>query len=214
MKNTLAVSLIVTKLILSTAWGEDCDKISEYHDTIQTLAQEISILEQKSEEILKKSHPKQNMRDIISDKNITGTDLLKEKENWQETAEKIQNEKSETIKDAILPFIGLVLTAAINHHLYKYPPSTDPVFSEELLRQVSGRTLSRVMAGFFFVFSAAQTSWLAYKYYGLSKDVEEVQEKIDILGSLADIEDLIKRRKRIITHYQIELDILTQSCSP
>ena len=212
MKNILMFSLLITNFSVPTAWG-NCDKIDEYYEIIQTTKEEVALLQQNSESVFNGENSSE-MRKILVDvgKTMTGTDYLKEQENWQEKSDEIEEKKGKNLKYGALSGSLFLFTVGINYHLYKYPLSSAPVFSEEFLRPISGKLLSRSIGAVFLAYTSGQTIWYAYKYHNLSQDVKEAQSKINVLGKLADMEDTIKRKERMINHYEIEAQLLAQSC--
>ena len=155
---------------------------------------------------------REEMADIIADIPKSGSELLREQDEWHEKVETIYQEKRKTTRNAVIPATMLTLISYINYDLWKNPPSKKPYFSEYLFKPISGRTLSRSIAAIFFVILGLQTGQLAYRHYRLSEDIEEAQSKIDLLGRFADREDAIEKKKRMLDHYLIARDILMESC--
>ena len=215
MKNILIFSLL-TNFAIPLAWG-DCDNIDEYSDIIKTLIEELDLLKQESGNILTEDHPLSDMythKILTEETYISGSELLRQEEEWQEIVENIEDEKKKTLLQSILPSIGLVGVSGINYYLYKHPPESKSIFSEQLLRPINGKILSRTMAGLFLAYLAGQTGWLVYKYFSLSGPMAEAQVKMNVLKKLADTGDRIKSKERMLTHYEIQSKLLRQTCLP
>ena len=211
MKNVLIFSLIIN-LTIPVAWS-DCDHIERHQNALDELRKEIASLEKKSHDIITKDYPSNKMHEILAETSISGSSLLREQEEWRKTIEKIDEKQNDVMLFGTIPSIGWLVMAGINYRLYTAPPSAKPVFSEQLLRPVNGRILARTFAGVFLGILTGSLGWLSLQYYDLSAEADEARTKIDILGKLADMEDSIESKERILVHHEIALKILTETCS-
>ena len=208
----LTICLMFTSFATPLAWG-DCSSMEEYREIIAELNQDISVLEKEKKAILSEDDRALQVYEIMADNPMSGSKLLHEKEHWKEIVEKVEAEKKTTALRGSVPAAGLAIMSGINYYLYKNPLSTKPVFSDQLLRPINGNILARIFGGVFFAWFYYQTAWYGHRYFYFIKEADIAQLKIETLGRLADVEDHITSKKRMLDHFEIEANLLSQSCS-